>query len=192
MPVLWKRNVKEQPELSGEEEEVFSYKQNKDVWNRTINFIKIGNVSMMILTIILGGLVVYMYNINQVSSENLAPSVRINSTDIFLFEHQAVIDLTKFEGKCHRATFSDTNSMLPTLDTGHHSIECRQSKEDIREGDIISYELSDKNTIIHRVREVGQDKEGWYCITQGDNLKFDDAIKIRYEQVRGTVIALIY
>ena len=66
--------------------------------------------------------------------------------------------------------------MDPVLDNGTNAIEVvPQSFDEIGTGDIISYEMESINgTIIHRVIEIGFDSEGWYAITKGDNLEFQD------------------
>ncbi len=92
------------------------------------------------------------------------------------------------------AKFTDTNSMDPILDEGANAIEIvPQSYEDISVGDIVSYSIPNvQGTIIHRVLETGFDSEGWYAITKGDNIKKPDPYKIRFENLKRVVVAVIY
>ncbi len=86
---------------------------------------------------------------------------------------------------------ADTGSMRPILDGGHHTIEIVPNKEDIDVGDIISYK-SEYGTIIHRVVKVHNDTQGAYYETKGDNNKMTDPWTVRFENVTGLVVGIIY
>ncbi|MBN1502501.1 hypothetical protein JW930_03075 [Candidatus Woesearchaeota archaeon] len=124
------------------------------------------------------------------NEEKPSPYNWISEGDIHVYKDKVVIDISNAEW----ATFTDTNSMDPVLDFGANAIEIiPNSPQDIHVGDIVSYELSDSHgTIIHRVIETGFDEEGWYMRTRGDNNPRPDPSKIRFEQVRRIVVALIY
>ena len=51
---------------------------------------------------------------------------------------------------------------------------------------------TDDGTIIHRVIDTGRDKEGTYYITKGDNNPVKDSEKVRFNQIKGLLIAIIY
>ncbi len=90
------------------------------------------------------------------------------------------------------ASFTDTNSMDPVLDAGANALEILpKSANDINVGDIISYQSS-QGVIIHRVIEKGSDKEGIYYIVKGDNNSAQDPGKVRFKDVKGVVVAVIY
>jgi len=121
-----------------------------------------------------------------------SPSDWVKESDIHVHYDKVEIDCRN----CQWANFADTNSMDPVLDYGHNAIEIiPQKTSDIQEGDIISYEL-DKSygsgTIIHRVQEIGNDEQGWYAILKGDNNYEPDPFKVRFNQIRRKVIAIIY
>ena len=65
------------------------------------------------------------------------------------------------------------------------------SETEIHIGDIISYKYEDM-VLIHRVIELGKDSSGWYAITKGDNLDYNDPEKVRFNQVKGIVIGILY
>ncbi len=91
------------------------------------------------------------------------------------------------------AEFTDTGSMLPVLDSKSTGIEIvPHEPRDIYPGDIISYDLSDGSTIIHRVLEIGYDDKGWYAYTKGDNNPLRDKDKIRFEQVKRVLVGILY
>ncbi|MBW3018016.1 signal peptidase I [Candidatus Woesearchaeota archaeon] len=92
------------------------------------------------------------------------------------------------------ARFADTNSMDPLIDIGSHGVEIKpESPEQIRVGDVIAYKTEDfDGVIIHRVHEIGQDDQGYFFITKGDNNKVDDGIKIRFNQIMGVLVIVIW
>jgi len=122
--------------------------------------------------------------------EQPSPKARISQDQIKVYGDKVVIELKDAEW----ASFADTNSMDPVLDAGDYAIQIiPKTSSEIQTGDIISYKsnLVDA-TIIHRVVEVGQDKDGWYAITKGDNSNNKDPEKVRFSQVKRVVVAVIY
>ena len=89
-------------------------------------------------------------------------------------------------------SLADTNSMDPTLDAEATAIEIvPASAEDLHVGDIISYQ-SGSDVIIHRIVETGSDANGWYAVAKGDNNAVPDPAKVRFEQVKGVVVGIVY
>jgi len=90
------------------------------------------------------------------------------------------------------AAFADTNSMDPVFDAQHNAIEIvPQQTTDVQVGDMVSYKTA-YGSIIHRVKEIGQDEDGWYAIFQGDNNPVPDPGRIRFDQIQRKIIAIIY
>jgi len=122
--------------------------------------------------------------------DHISPYDHIKKDQIHVFEDRIILDIKDAEW----AGFTDTNSMDPIVDTGANSFEIKpKSTENIHIGDIISYN-SDyaSGTIIHRVVEISKDSEGWYCKVKGDNLSKPDKGKIRFNQIQGIIIGVIY
>lgn len=92
------------------------------------------------------------------------------------------------------ARFTDTNSMDPLFDSASNAIEIVPSSEnDIKVGDIISYKsYIAKGTIIHRVIKINKDEQGTYFTLKGDNNKYTDPERVRFEQVQRILVAIIY
>jgi len=91
------------------------------------------------------------------------------------------------------AILADTNSMDPVFDAGSHLIQMvPASKEQIHQGDIVSYNSPMGFTIVHRVNEIGADEEGWYAILKGDNNPTADPWKVRWDMVTRVTVAIIY
>ncbi|MEM7813731.1 MAG: hypothetical protein QW548_02410 [Candidatus Aenigmatarchaeota archaeon] len=88
-------------------------------------------------------------------------------------------------------SLADTNSMDPALDEEATVIEVvPESADELHAGDIISY-MDGSNAVIHRIVEIGNDGE-WYAVTKGDNNAVADPAKVRFGQVKGVVVGIIY
>jgi len=119
-----------------------------------------------------------------------SPADHIKESDIEVYKDKVILNIDNPQW----ARFTDTNSMDPVLDQGSNAIEIiPQSPEDISVGDIVSYENTiSGGTIIHRVTDIGTDTQGWYAITKGDNNPSPDPVKIRFNEIRRLVVAIIY
>jgi hypothetical protein len=122
--------------------------------------------------------------------ERDSPSDWISENQIKVTKENVVVDIQNAVW----ATFTDTHSMEPVLSANANALEIvPTSTEQIHVGDIVSYDskLVD-GTIIHRVVEIGSDSQGWYATFKGDNLVKEDPEKVRWEQIRRIVVAIIY
>jgi hypothetical protein len=87
--------------------------------------------------------------------------------------------------------YDDSGSMQPVLGASVNGVGFKPlSPAQIHVGDIINFQ-SNGLFIVHRVVEKGQDEQGVYFITRGDNSDVADS-KIRFEDIDGVVVALIY
>jgi len=90
-------------------------------------------------------------------------------------------------------TYANTNSMDPVLDDGAHGIEIPAVEEKLRVGDIISYKSEEFDSIIvHRIISIEEDDQGTYYIMQGDNNFTRDPQRVRFDEIVGVVVGLIY
>lgn len=123
-----------------------------------------------------------------IPQEKPSPQDFVKERDIYAYNNKIVFYISDpFISK-----FSDTNSMDPTFDIKANGIEVKpKSTADISVGDVISYN-TDEGIIVHRVVEINRDDEGWYAIAQGDNEVLHNFAKIRFEQIKGVVVAVIY
>ncbi len=128
----------------------------------------------------------YFFN----NKERISPSDWIKQDQIDIFKDRVVITLDNPQW----AVFTDTNSMDPVIDANAHAIEIiPQSPDQINLGDIVSYDSEYVDgAVIHRVIEVGEDEDGWYIRTKGDNNSLEDPGKIRFEQILRVLVAIIY
>ena len=125
-----------------------------------------------------------------INPERDSPFDHIKESDIQVFDDKVILNLDNPQW----ARFTDTNSMDPVLDAESNAIEIiPKSPEDINVGDIISYQTKKMSgTIIHRVIEIGEDDDGWYARTKGDNNPTADPSKIRFSDVKRMVVAIVY
>ena len=122
------------------------------------------------------------------SQESNSPSDHLAAKDLRVFPDKAIIDKENLVW----ARIKDTHSMEPVLNVNSISLELPpNAPSDIKEGDIISFE-QDSIVIIHRVVLTGEDELGWFAVTKGDNNANPDPYKIRFEQVTGVVVGILY
>lgn len=120
--------------------------------------------------------------------EMSSPSDWIKESQIKVYSDQVIISLNNPSW----ASFTNTNSMDPFLDETSNAIEIKpKSPEDIQPGDIISFR-TELGIIIHRVIEKGEDGQGTYFLVKGDNNTFRDPFKVRFKDIQGVLVAIIY
>ena len=133
-----------------------------------------------------------MFGLFQPSSpvSQMSPQDWIKEDQIKVFSDRVIIEIQDPEW----ASFTDTKSMEPVLDAHTHAIQVvPKSPDDIKVGDIVSYQSTLVDAIIiHRVIETGYDDLGWYAILKGDNLSRPDPEKVRFDNVRRILVAIIY
>lgn len=128
----------------------------------------------------------YFFN----DKELISPSDWIKQEQIHVYRDRVVLDIDNPQW----AVFTDTNSMDPVIDENSHAIQViPESHADISVGDIISFK-SDyiDGTVIHRVVEIGEDGEGWYCITKGDNNARKDPGVRRFSDIKRKLVGVFY
>jgi signal peptidase I len=117
-----------------------------------------------------------------------SPSDWVQEEQIKVYPNQIILDI---KGATW-AGFTNTNSMDPFIDETSNAIEIIPGDPDAIEiGDVISYQTN-YGVVIHRVIQKGRDRKGVFYIVQGDNNSFRDPFKVRYEDVKGVVVAVIY
>jgi signal peptidase I len=125
-----------------------------------------------------------------VTYEKDSPANHVTEDQIHVMNNQVIIDLPGAQW----AKFTDTNSMDPVFDAEANTLEIRpKNTREISVGDIVSYKSNlYEGIIVHRVVATNYDSEGWYMTLKGDNNAFNDPEKVRFSQVNGIVVAVIY
>jgi signal peptidase I len=83
-----------------------------------------------------------------------------------------------------------SNSMYPIIERGDIVVMRRTPFEEIKINDIIEYKL-DRISVIHRVLEIRNTRDGKVLITKGDNNVSNDAEPVSSEQVHGVIVGNI-
>ena len=123
------------------------------------------------------------------TGEQLSPADHIKEDQIRIEDDKVIITIKN----ARLAAFADTNSMDPFLDETSNAIQIiPESPDQIHLGDIISYNSAQGDIIIHRVVNMGEDENGIFYITKGDNNSSPDDKLIRFQQVRYITVGIIY
>jgi len=122
--------------------------------------------------------------------EKPSPADRIQDDDVNVFSNSVRIDIKNAKSR----EFIDSNSMDPLIDAGTTTIEIKpKNTNEIKVGDIIAYDVDGYDyAFVHRVVEIGEDKEGVYFITKGDNFFKEDPDKVRFKDIEGIVVGILY
>ena len=122
------------------------------------------------------------------SAEIMSPQDHISESSIHVTDAGVVLEI---ENPIW-SSFTDTNSMDPLLDVGTNGIEIiPTSVDDIHLGDIISYQSGD-DIVIHRVIAIYSDEQGIYYTTKGDNNPIADNVRVRFSDIKGILVAVVY
>lgn len=117
----------------------------------------------------------------------VAPHDWISEENIHVYRDRIVIDIDD----ASVSRYADTGSMKPVFDKGANGIRVvPQNEEGIHVGDIVTFEREGL-LIVHRVIETGDDEQGRYFITQGDNNNVSDG-KIRFKDIKYVTVAVVY
>jgi len=130
----------------------------------------------------------YVMGFDNVEVES--PFDHIKEDKIHVYSDKIVLDIEDATW----SSFVDTNSMDPIIDNGANGLEIKpSSSNDIRVGDIISFSSPlTEGLIVHRVVEKGADNDGVYFQTKGDNNPSSDPGKVRFNEINGVLVGVIY
>jgi signal peptidase I len=82
--------------------------------------------------------------------------------------------------------------MDPLLDVGANGIEIiPKTENDIHVGDVISYK-TESGIVIHRVVDIRSDEQGLYYVLKGDNNPVPDKERVRFKDIQGILVAVVY
>lgn len=120
--------------------------------------------------------------------DDIAPDTHVPISDILVSRDNVIITIPDIQ----QGIIAASASMEPYLDENDVVLERKpQSPAEIHEEDIIIFRSGDER-IIHRVTEIGHDDQGWYARTKGDNNIRPDPGKVRFDDVLGLVVGVIY
>lgn len=79
-----------------------------------------------------------------------------------------------------------SGSMEPAIPTGSMVFSKETSFDKLKEGDVITFMISDEQTVTHRIKRINTDKEKF--TTKGDANDVEDSKQVSYENVIGKVV----
>jgi len=122
--------------------------------------------------------------------EKESPADRIKDSDVNVFTNNVRIDIKNAKSR----KFIDSNSMDPLIDEGTTTIEIKpRYASEIKVGDIVAYGVDGYDfAFVHRVVEIGNDANGVYFTTKGDNYYKEDPDKVRFSDIEGIVVGILY
>ncbi len=122
--------------------------------------------------------------------EREGPKDRIKDSDINVHGSGVRIDISN----ANYRTYIDSNSMDPLIDIGANTIEIKPKyASEIKVGDIVAYDVKGYDyAFVHRVADIGNDAEGVYFVTKGDNYWQEDPDKVRFKDIEGIVVGILY
>jgi len=136
-------------------------------------------------------LIDYLSNkLNMSLSVETNPFKRISKEDVKVYNDRVII----YINNAFPASFTESKSMYPFINEDVYALEEKPANStELKVGDVIGFKSQTFNTsIIHRIIEIGNDENGWYVITKGDNNPAQDPDKVRFEDVEGVLVGLIY
>lgn len=131
----------------------------------------------------------------------ISPSDTIKEEDIHVYKNGVAFEIAQGDDTylvkldVHDpswASIANTESMDPVIDSEANTIRVQVPFEEIKVGDIITYQHPTEGKIIHRVVHADNDEFGEYLVLKGDNNPTNDPIKVRADMVLGKVVAIIY
>lgn len=124
------------------------------------------------------------------TGEKDSPGDWLSDKQIKVFQSRVVIN----QEDVILSSFANTNSMDPLLDENANGLEIKPDEDKLQVGDIISYKSNFLGgVVIHRIVNIGEDEKGKYYETMGDaNYGVVDPEKVRFEQIEGVLIGVLY
>ena len=118
---------------------------------------------------------------------NKLPSDYLNEDKMLVYDDKIVLKINNAQ----ISNYDSSDSMGPFIGEGANGVVVKPENEgEVKAGDIITFKRGDK-LIVHRVIEKGNDSEGIYFITKGDNSDFTDG-KIRFNEIEHKLIGILY
>lgn len=120
----------------------------------------------------------------------ISPHNFISEDKIFVLKDKIMIKIEN----ASLASYTTTHSMDPIIDSGAHGLEIKpKSAEEIKLGDIVAYKsIYSKEPIVHRIIKISSDEKGVYYTLKGDNNKYNDLEKVRFNQIEYVLIGILY
>ena len=145
----------------------------------------LGFISCIIFMMVLSISGLWKYGSPVIESEVYAPGDWIGTDELELTQNSLILHIPGLS----LSSYEPTGSMKPLFDDESNGIRIVPENQDqINVGDIITF---GEEHIVHRVIEKGEDQEGIWFLTQGDNNTLSDD-KIRFKEIKYVTIGILY
>ena len=144
--------------------------------------------------IALGALLGPAFNSWQLSG--CKPLGHLNISEVFVAGDSSIVTLRTgaLQRQIVYSNVQDTHSMQPVI--GGNSTVIRfvpEGSSDIKLCDMVEFGTAEKAPwALHRIVEIGQDEEGTYYVTKGDNNNLVADRKVRFKDIHYVVLAVVY
>ncbi|MFC1801619.1 hypothetical protein ACFLZB_04100 [Nanoarchaeota archaeon] len=151
-------------------------------------------VLVIILVFVLGFLANFALNSVDFSgsltgADVVSPSDWVEEQQVHVYRDKVVLDMHDVMF----SSFTDTNSMDPLLDAEANGLEIKPIEGRLKVGDVISYNSNTYNgVVIHRIIEISSDDSGDYYVVKGDNSLAEDDELVRFDQIEGVLVGILY
>jgi len=126
------------------------------------------------------------------SLERISPNDWVGYDQILYDETTRTLKIGGLQPQVIVANVADTGSMDGLLDFGHNVILTDNfEKSKLAVGDIIAYQVY-TNLVLHRIVEIGNDIQGRWYLTRGDNNIINDPYQLRDANLKYLLIGIIY
>lgn len=99
-----------------------------------------------------------------------------------------------------KTVYPGSDSMAPTIRPWHRMVTMKVQQKNLQIGDIIvvyqwqPFRYGGRELVLvgHRIVEIGNDEQGWWAVTKGDNNDWPDETLRRGDEICCKVIAVLY
>ncbi len=129
------------------------------------------------------------------TAEQPSPQDFIKRHQIFWNEDEGSVTIHGIKGRVRIPEIADTNSMDGLMDYGHNVLLVEEfDRNKLIVGDIVVFRptMYRTNSIIHRISKIGEDEDGRWYFTRGDNNAIRDPYRLRNQHIGWLCIGIIY
>ena len=124
--------------------------------------------------------------------EKISPNDWVRCDQIAYDEQTRTLKVGGLEPEVQVFGIADTGSMDGLMAYGHNVILTSNfDRNKLAAGDIVAYQVY-ANLVLHRIVEIGEDSQGRWYHTRGDNCIDNDPYRLRNDNIKWLCLGLIY
>lgn len=130
--------------------------------------------------------------LKQSGLERISPNDWVKIAQIQYDAGAKTLSITGLEPEVRVFGIADTGSMDGLMDYGHNVILTNNfDKDKLAVGDIVAFQVWAK-LVLHRIVEMGEDDQGKWYHTRGDNCVTNDPYRLRNKDIKWLCKGIIY